>query len=50
MVEIETLLGSYAFPIVMCVWFMFRPEKIITANTEATNRMIQILEKNEKLC
>jgi hypothetical protein len=43
MVEIETLIGSYAFPIVMCMWFMFRTEKIITLNTEATENLNKII-------
>ena len=43
MVEIETLIGSYAFPIVMCVWFMFRTEKVILANTEATENLNKII-------
>jgi len=43
MVEIETLIGSYAFPIVMCLWFMYRTEKVITKNTEATENLNQII-------
>ena len=29
------LIGAYGFPIFVCLWFMFRTEKIIKANTEA---------------
>jgi hypothetical protein len=43
MIEIETLVGSYAFPIVMCLWFMHRTEKIITKNTEATDNLGHII-------
>ncbi len=43
MVEIENLIGSYAFPIVMCLWFMFRTEKVISANTEATDALNKII-------
>lgn len=42
-VDIETLIGSYAFPIVMCLWFMFRTEKVITKNTEATENLNKII-------
>ena len=41
--DLESLLGSYAFPIVMCLWFMFRTEKIITKNTEATDNLNKII-------
>jgi len=43
MVEIETLIGSYAFPIVMCVWFMIRTEKVMTQNTKATEDLSKII-------
>ena len=33
--EAITLIAQYGFPIFMCLWFMFRTEKIIKANTEA---------------
>jgi len=46
MVEFETLLGSYAFPIVMCLWFMYRTEKVITKNTEATENLSKIIITN----
>lgn len=45
MTAIETIIGSYAFPIAMCVWFMLRTEKFIQANTEATNKLQITLEK-----
>lgn len=43
MVEIETLIGSYAFPIVMCLWFMLRTEKIIQSNTQATENQTKVI-------
>ena len=43
--DIETLIGSYAFPIVMCLWFMFKTEKSIQANTEATQQLSVLIEK-----
>lgn len=47
MEEITTLIGNYAFPIIMCLWFMFRTEKVMAANTKATEEMILIL-RNEQ--
>lgn len=44
-VTIEQLIGSYAFPIVVCFWFMFRTEKFIQANTDATDKLQITLEK-----
>jgi hypothetical protein len=43
--DLENLIGSYAFPIIMCLWFMFRTEKFIQANTDATNALHLTLEK-----
>lgn len=34
-----TFVSQVAFPIVMCTWFMFRMEKVIKANTDATNEL-----------
>ena len=45
--ELETIIGSYAFPIVMCLWFMFRTEKVITENTAATKEMVLILRAEQ---
>jgi hypothetical protein len=45
MLDIETLIGSYAFPIIMCIWFMTRTDKFIQINTEATNKLTLTLEK-----
>jgi hypothetical protein len=36
------IIGTYGFPIFVCMWFMFRTEKIIKANTEA---IIKLTEK-----
>lgn len=41
--DIETIIGNYAFPIVMCLWFMFRTEKVIQANTEITRDLRNII-------
>ena len=32
------------FPIFVCIWFMFRTEKIIKANTDAINELIKKLK------
>jgi len=41
-----TIISQVGFPIFITLWFMFRTEKIIQANTDATNKMILILESN----
>jgi len=41
--EFVTLISSLGFPIAMCLWFMFRTEKIIAANTNALNKLITLL-------
>lgn len=33
--EIATLISTIGFPAAMCIWFMFRTEKIISNNTMA---------------
>jgi len=35
--ELETLVGSVGFPVVMCFWFMYRTEKVIQSNTRAVD-------------
>lgn len=39
MMEIVTMISTVGFPITMCVWFMFRMEKVINNNTKALNDM-----------
>lgn len=43
--DLETLVGSYAFPIVMCLWFMFRTDKLITENTNVTRELKELIIK-----
>jgi len=46
--EIESLIGSYAFPIVVCLWFMFRQEKIskqLTIAIENLKDAIMLMKK-----
>lgn len=43
MEELTALLGNYAFPIVVTLWFMFRTEKVISENTKATQEMSKII-------
>jgi len=35
MEQIISLISTFGFPIAMCLWFMFRTEKIIKLNTLA---------------
>lgn len=37
MEELISLISSLGFPIVVSLWFMFRTEKVISANTQAMN-------------
>ena len=39
MEEYFTLIGTYGFPIFMCLWFMFRTEKVIARNSEALEHL-----------
>ena len=43
--NISALIGSVGFPIVMCLWFMFRTEKVIKANTNALNLLRVLLSR-----
>lgn len=45
MIDIESLVGQLAFPIVVSLWFMFRTDKLIQTNTEATERLSLLIEK-----
>jgi len=40
-----TLIGQFGFPIFVTLWFMFRTEKIITRNTEAIEKMGDIVSR-----
>jgi len=42
MIESE-LIGTYGFPIFVCLWFMFRTEKIIKENTKALHEISRCL-------
>lgn len=47
MVEMEqiiNLITSVGFPIAMCLWFMFKTEKVINRNTEVMVRLLQRLK------
>ena len=41
--EYIALIAQYGFPIVMCLWFMMRTEKIITKNTEAIDKLSDVV-------
>lgn len=44
MEEWISMIAQYGFPIVMCIWFMARFEKIIKANTDSTNSLIDLIK------
>lgn len=46
--EITALISTLGFPIVVCLWFMLRTEKIIMKNTEAINNLILIIKNKLK--
>jgi len=43
--ELIAVISNVGFPIAVTLWFMFRTENVINANTDATRRMIELLEK-----
>lgn len=43
--ELINVLSNYGFPVFVTLWFMFRTEKIINKNTEAINKMNEIITK-----
>jgi len=45
MEEYLPMIAQLGFPIVMCLWFMLRTEKIIQKNTEALDRLGDLVEK-----
>lgn len=46
--EAVALVSNVGFPIAVTLWFMFRTEKVINANTDATRRMIELIEREKK--
>jgi len=46
--EFIPLVSNLGFPIAVSLWFMFRTEKVMNANTDATRRMIELLEHQKK--
>jgi hypothetical protein len=40
MEEIAILISTVGFPIVMCIWFMVRTEKVIKQNTEVLTKLL----------
>lgn len=41
---ISQLIGSYGFPIVVCVYMLTTMNKTVQANTEATNHMVDLMK------
>jgi len=46
--EVVPLISNLGFPIAVSLWFMFRTEKVMNANTDATRRMIELLEHKKQ--
>lgn len=42
---ITQLIGSLGFPIVACGYMMVTNTKVVKENTEATNKMVALVEK-----
>jgi len=40
-----SLIGTLGFPRAMCLWFMFRMEKLIKNNTEVMNKVLSAITK-----
>lgn len=45
MEEIIETIQRVGFPIAMCMWFMFRTERVITKNTDAIKELTLHLKK-----
>jgi hypothetical protein len=43
--EFVEIISTVGFPIAMCFYFIFKFEKTIKSNTEATNSLISFLKK-----
>jgi len=46
MTDLINLISTVGFPIVMCIWFMFRTEKVIENNTNALIKILEQMNKN----
>lgn len=42
------ILRDFGLPTVMCLWFMFRTEKVISSNTEALRSFIDKCDLSKK--
>lgn len=47
--EILTAISTVGFPIAVALWFMIVDHKDSKANTEAINKMANVVENNTKL-
>ena len=43
--EFYNVIGTFGFPIFVCLWFMFRTEKIINRNTAALQEISKCMSK-----
>jgi hypothetical protein len=46
--DYTTLIGSYGFPVAMCLWFMFRTEKALQSLREAIVSLTTLISNNAK--
>ena len=51
MIDFLPLIGTYGFPIFVCIWFMWRMEKFIQENTKVLNALcvsVNLMRKDKK--
>jgi len=46
--DLVQIISSVGFPIVVCLWFMLRTEKVIKANTTALNEITTLIKSKLK--
>ena len=42
--EYLNIVGNYGFPIFVTMWFMFRTEKVINRNSEAIEKLTEMVK------
>jgi len=45
--QLISLVTQVGFPIVVCLWFMFKTEKVIKANTEVLSQILLLISKRK---
>jgi len=46
--DIVNIITSVGFPIAMCLWFMFRTEKVIKENTKVMTELCKQISRRER--